>query len=217
MNGSWCWIYRNYVLISCLLILLYLLGAFLAPVFQYFDIDIPAKLTYAFYSTTCHQFAFRSWFLFGDQTFYPLEKAGLPMVSSYEEVSGNSTINIEVARQFIGDETIGYKVALCQRDVAIFVGLFILAVGFELSKRKWQPIPVILWIVLGVFPILLDGISQFGGSTFPIFNFFPGRESNPAMRTLTGLFFGVTTGLYLFPKLEIMMKIVKNNHRCEES
>ena len=216
MNHPWCWIYRNYMLLAILLILVYIAGAFLVPVFQYYGFNIPANIGYRFYSTVCHQFAFRSWFLFGDQSFYPLNKAGVQTDGTYEEISGNSPQDIESARQFKGNADMGYKIALCQRDVAIFTGLLFSAVGFVIWKRKWQTIPVVLWIVLGVMPIFLDGISQLGGSNLPFFNMISARESNPAMRTLTGLLFGVTTGLYLFPKLENVMKIIKINHRCEE-
>ena len=216
MKHPWCWVYRNYIFLTIILILVYLTGAFLAPIFQNSGFQSPADLLYRFYSSTCHQFAFRSWFLYGKQPFYALERAGIQNLDTYEQISGKSPTDLDAARQFTGNAEAGYKVALCQRDVAIFSGLMLAALGFLIWKRKWQPISVFMWIILGVLPIFLDGISQLGGSSFPFFAFLPARESYPFMRTSTGLLFGVTTGLYLFPKMENLLKIIKINHQCED-
>lgn len=216
MKHPWCWVYRNYIFLTIILILVYLTGAFLAPIFQFSGFQRPADLLYRFYSSTCHQFAFRSWFLYGKQPFYALERAGIQNFDTYEQISGKSPKDLDTARHFTGNTKSGYKVALCQRDVAIFSGLIFAALGFSIWKRKWQPIPVFMSIVIGVLPIFIDGISQLGGNAFALFTFLSPRESYPVMRTLTGLLFGITTGLYLFPKMENLLKVIKNNHRCED-
>lgn len=216
MNHPWCWIYRNYIFLAIILILVYIAGAFLAPVSHFYRLQIPSDVLYSFYGTACHQLAYRSWFLFGNQNYYPLEKAGIQNYDTYEDITGNTSQDLDAARQYKGNIESGYKVALCQRDVAIFSGLALSAMGFEICKRKWNPMPIFLWIVIGVMPIFIDGISQLENSAFPILKIFPPRESYPTMRTLTGLLFGVTTGLYLFPKTESLMKIIQSNHRCED-
>ena len=43
---------------------------FLAPVLMKMGLDLPATVIYKAYSPLCHQFAFRSWFLFGEQAYY---------------------------------------------------------------------------------------------------------------------------------------------------
>ena len=200
-----------------LIIFVSICGAFLAPIFLSKGAVLPAAVLYNLYAMTCHQFAYRSWFLFGEQRIYPLEVAGIPTVASYEDISGNDASDYKAAKAFIGDAIYGYKVALCQRDIAIYSGILLSCAGFGITKRKWLPISVPLYIVLGILPIFMDGITQLAGGAVPILNLLPTRESNPIMRTMTGLLFGITTGLYLFPKLESALNILKNNYRCEEN
>jgi len=197
----------------CLLLLLYLAGAVLAPVFQEAGLILPAKLLYGLYSVTCHQFAYRSWFLYGIQTFYPLERAGIQDSISYEKITGNDPADLDAARAFIGNEKMGFKLALCQRDMAIFLGLLILGLLFQITKRQWAPINLLYWIVLGIAPITLDGFSQYLGMLVPL----PVRESTPLLRTFTGFLFGATTAWYLFPIMEKVLKTVRQNYHCEES
>ncbi len=40
--------------------------------------NVPANVIYAIYKPLCHQFGFRSFFLFGEQPYYPLKEAGMP-------------------------------------------------------------------------------------------------------------------------------------------
>ena len=122
------------------------------------------------------------------------------------------------ARELIGDEVIGFKVALCQRDIAIFGALLLSGILFALSQKRWEPLSLLLWICLGILPIAVDGVSQLlGNSGCPFLSFFPVRESNPIMRTLTGALFGFTTGAYLLPRLEVSFTILRENYRCEEN
>ena len=50
---------------------LYVFFAFLTPAMMHFGLTAPARVLYTLYSPFCHQFAFRSLFLFGDQPAYP--------------------------------------------------------------------------------------------------------------------------------------------------
>jgi uncharacterized membrane protein len=50
---------------------LYVSFSFLTPVLMHFGVTGPARVLYTLYSPFCHQFAFRSLFLFGEQTTYP--------------------------------------------------------------------------------------------------------------------------------------------------
>ncbi|MGV8024944.1 MAG: DUF2085 domain-containing protein [Anaerolineaceae bacterium] len=176
-----------------------------------------AQVIYAMYGFTCHQLAYRSWFLYGNQSFYPLRLAGIQNIVTYEEAIGNTSSDLVTARNFIGDAFIGYKTALCQRDIAINFGFILAGVGFALSRRKWKPIPILFWIVLGLFPLFLDGIFQWSEAIVPIMKTTLRWESTPLLRTATGSFFGFTTGLFIFPKLEEALRIAKINHNCKES
>src|SRR5512140_539109 len=122
------WLSRHYLAILNLAIFLYVGLPFLAPVLMKLDLRAPARLIYTIYSPLCHQFAFRSFFLFGEQPYYPLKEAGLTGIKTFDQVSGLTApaladpFNVAraYARQFTGDATVGYKVAICERDVAIY-------------------------------------------------------------------------------------------------
>jgi len=61
---------------------------------------------------------------------------------------------------FIGNPNIGYKLALCQRDLAIQSAILIFTLLFALSHQKIKPVPILIWAVLGFLPIILDGSTQ---------------------------------------------------------
>jgi len=180
---------------------------FLAPVLMKIHNPVPARVIYTIYSPLCHQLAFRSWFLFGEQPFYPRDIAGVSGYLSYEAATGKSSSDIFGARDFVGNETLGYKVALCERDTAIYASMFLFGVIFMITGRKLKTIPWYLWIGLGLIPIGLDGFSQLPGlANGGLPNWIPIRESTPTLRVLTGVLFGGTTAWYLFPLIEESMR-----------
>src|SRR5512135_2582317 len=81
------WIARHYLAVLNLALFLYVGLPFLAPTLMKLNQQSPARLLYAIYSPLCHQFAFRSFFLFGEQPYYPLKEAGLRDVKSFDQVS----------------------------------------------------------------------------------------------------------------------------------
>jgi uncharacterized membrane protein len=146
--------------------------------------------------------AFRSWFLFGEQAAYPRSAAGVDGYVPYEEATGMDEEDLRGARQFIGNEEVGYKVAFCQRDVAIYGGILLFGLVYAATGRRIRSLHWAVWILVGILPIALDGFSQLL-SQFPMFSdLIPYRESTPLLRTLTGAIFGVTTGWFGIPLLE---------------
>jgi uncharacterized membrane protein len=101
---------------------------------------------------------------------------------------------------------VGYKVALCERDVAIYGSLALFAILFMLSGRKIKPLPWYLWVVFGLIPIGVDGLSQLPSVIQQLPDWLIMRESTPVLRTLTGMLFGLTTAWYLFPTIEESMR-----------
>lgn len=195
---------RHWLLVFNLIVFLYAGLPFAAPVLMEVGAVTPAKWIYSLYSPFCHQLGFRSWFLFGDQLAYPRQMAGLPL-GTFEDMTGIPEDNLWTARDFIGDARLGYKVALCERDVAIygFILLAGLVYGAFHRRIKVHPLPLALWVLFGVLPIALDGgtqlISQWPG--FPL----PARESTPLLRTLTGALFGVMNVWLAYPYVEESM------------
>jgi uncharacterized membrane protein len=197
------WIAKHYLAFLNILVLLYFSLPFLAPVFMYVGATKPARVIYSLYGTTCHQLAFRSWFLFGDQYIYPRAAAGIEGLTTYEQLTGNHSEDMESARAFIGDEVTGFKVALCQRDLAIYGSILLFGLIFVATGRVIRGLPWYLWVLLALVPIGLDGVGQLLSQ--PPFNLFPYRESTPYLRTLTGFLFGFTTAWFSYPMVEETM------------
>lgn len=195
-----------YMLWFNLLVLLYVGLPFMAPVMQKVGWESPAKVIYAVYKPFCHQLAFRSWFIFGEQAYYPRAVAGISDVKTYEKFTGNDSHNLEEARAIIGNEKMGYKVALCERDVAIYGAIFLFGLLFMLTGRKIKPVPWYLWVFLGIAPIGLDGVSQIPSLSDLNLPVWIMRESTPFLRTLTGGLFGLMTAWYLYPMIEESMR-----------
>jgi uncharacterized membrane protein len=201
------WISHYYLAMFMVIFFTYTSLPFLAPVFMKLNLDIPAKAIYTIYSPLCHQLTFRSWFLFGEQAYYPRALSGIQGVITYEQLTGSDTIDVMAARSFIGNEKIGYKVALCERDIAMYGSLFIFVVFFSLNKSRIKSLPWYIWLVLGLGPIGLDGVSQLPSlMTTYLPSWMIIRESTPLLRTLTGVMFGIMTGWYLFPLIEESMR-----------
>lgn len=202
------WFSRHWLALVNLLVFLYVGLPFAAPVMMKVGWTTPAKAIYTVYSPLCHQLGFRSWFLFGAQPFYPREAAGIEGVATFGEATGLDESALLPARQFVGNEQVGYKVALCERDVAIYGAIFLFGLFYAATGRRLKPLPLLWWVVIGWLPIGLDGFSQlFGQSGIPaLIALFPYRESTPLLRTVTGLLFGWTTAWFAFPVVEETMR-----------
>jgi len=205
MNRGVRFFSRHWLAAFSLVILVYAGLPFVAPTLMKVGATGPARVIYTLYSPFCHQFAFRSFFLYGPQAAYPRELGGTDLVS-YGEATGLDEGDVIAARQYVGDETVGYKTALCERDIGIYVGIFIagLVYGAIRNRRNVKPLPLKYWFLFGIVPIALDGgtqlISQLG--VFP----FPARESTPFLRTATGVLFGVMNVWMAYPHVNEAMK-----------
>ncbi len=87
----------------------------------------------------------------------------------------------------------GYQTCLCSRCLAIYTSILVAGIALTLlrNNRRLRAIPWYVWL-LGMVPMALDGFTQLFGL----------RESNLALRLLTGAIFGVTTAWFLFPQIE---------------
>jgi uncharacterized membrane protein/glutaredoxin len=207
------WISRHYLAVVNIFILLYFGLPILAPVLMKAGATLPANIIYTMYKPLCHQFGFRSFFLFGEQPYYPLKEAGIPGVKTFDEVTGlqdlhnPAAVSRFAARQFTGNETVGYKLALCERDMAIYGAILLFGLVYAITGRRLKPLHWMLWILLGMLPIGLDGFSQlFSQIEWPWLQaLLPYRESTPMLRVLTGALFGFTTAWFAYPYMEESM------------
>lgn len=206
---------RNWLKLVLAFLLVYTGLSLTAPVLMDAGYESAAKVIYTLYGPMCHQFAFRSWFFFGDQIAYPRAASGSDLKSfevyaaqdpHFEDIdlyewSGDLQI---AARTFKGNEQMGYKTALCERDVAIYGMMFIAGVLFAGVRRWLRPAPLWLYLILGLMPLGLDGFSQM--FSYPPFEYWPVRETLPAFRVVTGALFGIMNVWLAFPYLERSMQ-----------
>src|SRR5687767_4264126 len=207
------WMSKHYLALLNLFMLLYFGLPILAPVFMKVGAQLPASVIYTLYKPLCHQFAFRSFFLFGEQPYYPLAEADVQGVKTFEQATGISDVHSPnglsrlSARQFVGNESVGYKMALCERDIAIYGGIFLFGVIFALSGRRIKPLHWVAAVLIGVMPIGLDGFSQlFSQMEWTwLSSIIPYRESTPFLRVLTGGLFGIAVAWFTYPLIEESM------------
>jgi uncharacterized membrane protein len=193
---------RHWLAVFNLIIFLYVGLPFAAPLLMNAGATRTAIWIQRIYSPLCHQLAYRSWFLFGEQPAYPLESANTSL-TPYGEATGLDGDDFWEAKEFNGDERIGYKVVLCQRDIAIWGGMLVGGFIFGLFRKRMKPLSILIWFLVGVLPIALDGGTQIL-SEFPFLS-FPHRESTPFLRTATGVLFGIMNVWMAFPYIEESM------------
>lgn len=204
---------RHWLLAFNLFIFGYVGLPFLAPTLLAGGYTGAAQVIYTVYSPLCHQLGFRSWFLFGEAAHYP--RAEFLARTGIDPDTFEGTL---AARAFTGNEQLGYKVAFCQRDVAIYGGILLagLLYGLPFVRGKLPPLHWVGWVLLGLLPIGLDGFSQLF-TQYPyneigffqmIFAWLPPRESTPQWRTFTGALFGLANVWLAYPYVNESMREV---------
>jgi uncharacterized membrane protein len=207
------WMSRHWLAVVNFMVLLYIGLPFLAPVLMKAGATLPANVIYTAYSPLCHQLGFRSFFLFGEQPYYPRQAAGMQDVKTFAQATGLDESNLVAARAYKGDEQVGYKVAVCQRDVPIYLSIVVFGLLYGLIGRRLKPLHFAAWMAIGIVPIGLDGFSQlFSQLNLPFLaELLPYRESTPELRIITGSLFGFSTAWFGLPYVEESMREVREN------
>jgi uncharacterized membrane protein len=209
---------KNWLRITLTAIGIFASLPFVAPTMMKLGMTTPASLLYTLYSPFCHQFAFRSIFLYGEQPFYPRAIANTPYTDyeSYaqrteglEPASSPTDFSIAFwmpARSFVGNEEMGYKTTLCARDVAIYLALFMGGIIYSIPRvrQRLRPMPIWIYIIVGLGPIGLDGVSQL--LSYEPFSLWQVRETMPFFRISTGALFGLMNAWLAFPYIEMSMR-----------
>ena len=209
------WLSRHYLALFNLFITFYLGLAFLAPVMMKAGWTAPAGLIYRAYGVMCHQLSFRSWFLFGEQPSYSRSAASDGSKLTFTQATGLAEDDLWAAREYRGDAQVGFKIALCERDVAIYLGILLFGLSYAGSGRKLKAVPWYLWVLIGLVPIGLDGLSQLLSQ--PPLNLLPYRESTPLLRSITGFLFGFTTAWFGYPVAEEAMRDTRQYMETKQS
>lgn len=180
---------RHWLLLFNLAVAVYVGLPFLAPVLMEAGATAPASVIYGMYSFACHQLPDHSYFLFADTP--------TPTLSTLENWGMGPGLDLFQQRKFIGSESAGYKVGLCQRDVAIYASVVLAGLLFGLFRRRLKS-PSLKVYALFLIPIAVDGLSQMVGL----------RESNWWLRTVTGALFGMASVWLAYPYIEEAMQDV---------
>jgi uncharacterized membrane protein len=162
----------------------YLFLPLLAPMLMAYGTPQLGRLIYTVYRPACHQLPERTFFLFGPRMTYTLQELwALGVIMPNDDI---------FARQlFLGAAQVGYKMALCERDVAIYGGMLVAGLAFGLVRKRLGPLPLLAFL-LCLIPLAIDGGTQL----------FMLRESNWFLRTLTGGLVGIAAVWMLYPHLE---------------
>jgi uncharacterized membrane protein len=199
------WLSKHWLGVFNALAFLYVGLPFLAPTLMHLGVEPVASFIYTMYSPLCHQLPQRSWFLFGPQIAYRLPELMDLASSQVTDAFSNS---------FVGNEALGYKVAICQRDVAIYGCILLFGLVFGLLRRRWdvRPLPWWAYILMGLVPMGLDGGYQFLSYVLPVI--FPHislkpYETTPLMRLITGALFGWATVWLAYPYVQDSMEDVR--------
>jgi len=193
------WLARNWVWAVSLLSLAYLGFALLAPVLMAAGHPIIGRLIYAAYAPLCHQWPDRSYFLFGTRLEY-----------SFDEL--RSWLGTEVTRNYVGDQVLGYKTAMCQRCLAMFGMISVAGLLYGARARRGRVVTPLSWWIVGLLlvPVVVDG----GGQLLGLW------ESTWWSRSMTGMLFGIAWVGWVYPRLgnsmtEVLLSL-ENHSRSEE-
>ena len=205
------WFQRNYTLVILIFLGAYVLLSILAPIFMKLGWEKPAKYIYWIYSNFCHQYAYRSWFLFGKQAFYPLNSVRNMKITTYSDAFDANNLDLDIARTITGNDETGFNVAIGQRDLAIYGALFLFGIVFLMTGRKLKKVPLLVWLLIAVLPVTLDGVIQLLGSYNLSLPLVGNWESTPAVRTVTGALFGIISGCLIYPSFESMLRLDRSS------
>jgi len=181
------WLAKHWLFLVNLVIAVYGGLPILAPWLMALGYTLPAKIIYTVYKPLCHQLPQRSFFLFGPRLAYSLE--------TLRELLGPETLATNsLARAFIGNPALGYKMAYCQRDAAMYSSMLLAGMVFGLVRHRLKPLTFTRYLIF-LAPLAVDGLAQLLG-------FY---ESTWRLRTITGGLFGLASVWFAYPYLEAGM------------
>jgi uncharacterized membrane protein len=208
------WLSQRWLAVLNALALAYVGLPVVAPMLMYVGLDWPARVIHSLYRPLCHQLPQRSFFLFGPKLTYSLQELA--------ELAGAVVVEAPWSGSFVGNATVGYKVALCQRDTAIYLAILLSGLVYGLIRRrvKVRPLPWWAYAGLGVLPMLVDGgyqwVSYALATLVPSLEIIP-HETTPTLRVITGALFGLSTVWLAYPHVGDTMDEVRESLESKKS
>ncbi len=178
--AAWWWLfYLGFVS-------LFLGGAVAAPLLAMAGFTRASNWIYLAYRVSCHQLPHHSWFLGGPRASYGWE--ALQPLTSFGVGQAATAFHHPIR-----DAAVGFQMAICQRDTAIWGILLLTSFVLVWRSRRQRMAALPIWAyALAAMPMAVDALTQLVGW----------RESTPLLRTLTGGLFGMATALLVVPLLD---------------
>jgi len=183
------WVAAHWLLMANVAIALYVGVPVLAPVLAHSGYERAANMIHLIFKPLCHQLPERSFFLYGRQIAY-----------SYQELS--QMLGGLVPSRYQGGQGVGFKVAVCQRCVAIYLTMLVAGLSFAWARGRLKALSVKQFVAT-VLPIAIDGLGQLSGLW----------TSTWWSRVLTGGLFGLGCFWLTYPHLERGMSEVRQESR----
>lgn len=226
---------RNWLRLALTLLALYISLPWAAPLMAKAGWQEPADAIYTLYSPFCHQFAFRSVFIFGEQPFYPRGAAD-SAYTPFEHYAAQSEAfqaqyrhwsavyassvssppgSVDGLNQFSVAQQIAARHFIGDETFGYKTGLcardlaiytMIFVGGLIYRRYRWRIRPLPFWI------FVIAGLGPVGIDglsqllSYPPFEFWPVRETTPFFRIVTGGVFGLMSAWLGFPYIERSMQ-----------
>ena len=225
----------NWLRIVLTVLALYISLPWIAPALAKAGWLRAADVIYTLYSPFCHQFAFRSVFIFGEQPFYPRGAAD-SAYTPFEQYAAQSEAfqmqyrhwsaiysgsvasppgsveglnQFSVAQQIAARHFIGDETFGYKTSLCardLAIYSMIFVGGLIYRRYRWRIRPLPFWI------FVIAGLSPIGIDglsqllSYPPFEFWPVRETTPLFRIATGAVFGLMSAWLGFPYFERSMQ-----------
>lgn len=232
------WVYKlakNWLRITMTILAIYITLPWVAPTLAKAGMSQAADVLYTLYSPFCHQFAFRSIFVYGEQPFYPRGVADTDYTpfeayaieseafiqeyqywyTFYRQGNNPAPLTIDdlqefsVAQQIAARHFIGDETVGYKTTLCardLAIYTMLFVGGLIYWRFRWRIHPIPF--VLYIF-VGLGPIGLDGFSQllgYPPFNFWEVRETEPIFRVATGGVFGLMNAWLGFPYIERAMQ-----------
>lgn len=187
-----------------LILWLYVLIPFLAPVaFKAGSLDLGVKIN-EIYEVFCHQRVERSLFLFGKDftaRFYSVEQ--LKELGAIDDVNpdpGRYEWPEYFGHGYYGNEKVGWKVPICIRDIALY-GSLALTLLLLLVRRQFGKgnLHLPIWVLVALLlPMVFDGVAQTVLEVLQAKWVPDWFLHSISKRIITGVLFGFSLAIILF-------------------
>ena len=159
---------------------------FAVPILSFSDYE-GMQPVYQIFGLSCHQLTSRSLCIFKSASGYRTDDC----------YSQQGVLVPSKENQAVRDGSIGYKIPVCARDVAIYLAMLAGGLLFLLFfKPDTVKFPNKWLLAIAIIPIAIDGTTQLLGM----------QESTNSMRLLTGAIAGFAIPFYLIPMLNAIVQ-----------